>query len=134
MRVLIAEDCKDAADTEALLLGMYGHTVVVARDGEEALKKFKEFRPEAVILDIGLPRVDGWEVARRIREENTSGRKVLLIAMTGYGLDEDRQRSTEAGFDLHLLKPVDPPALLDALRGVPAKEPQLPTTEDQCNA
>jgi CheY-like chemotaxis protein len=131
MRVLIAEDCKDAADTEALLLGMYGHTVVVARDGEEAVAKFKEFQPEAVILDIGLPRVDGWEVARRIRE--TSGRKVLLIAMTGYGLDQDRKKSAEAGIDLHLLKPVDPPVLLEAL-GVPAKEPQLTTTDDQCNA
>ena len=132
MRVLIAEDCKDAADTEALLLGMYGHTVVVARDGEEALEKFKEFRPEAVILDIGLPRVDGWEVARRIRE--TSGRKVLLIAMTGYGLDQDRKKSAEAGIDLHLLKPVDPPVLLEALRGVPAKEPELTPTDGQCNA
>jgi two-component system CheB/CheR fusion protein len=114
MRVLIVEDFADTAETEAMLLRMYGHEVETARDGQEALKKFAEFRPRAVILDIGLPRLDGWSLARKIRE--TSGAETLLIALTGYGLPQDRVRSEEAGINRHLLKPIDPDELFEILK------------------
>jgi signal transduction histidine kinase/DNA-binding response OmpR family regulator len=112
-RILVVDDQADVADTTAAMLGLSGHDVRTARDGREALEQAAEFQPEVVLLDIGLPGMDGYEVARRLRQTQ-AGRQVLLVALTGYGQPTDRQRSQEAGFDEHLLKPVDP-ATLEAL-------------------
>jgi len=109
-RILVVEDNADVAETTMLLLTLSGHEVRAARDGLQALQFAAEFAPEVVLLDIGLPLMDGYEVARRLRQmPETAASK--LIALTGYGQKSDRQRGKEAGFDGHLLKPVDPRAL-----------------------
>jgi CheY-like chemotaxis protein len=103
----------------AMLLSLDGYDVQVAFDGPTALNAAAEFQPQAVLLDIGLPGMDGYEVARRLREQ-PQHRGLLLVAITGYGQDDDRVRSREAGFDHHLVKPVDPETLshvLDHLSG-----------------
>lgn len=105
-RILVVDDSVDSADSLALLLRMLGHTTMAAHDGEAALQAMTAFHPEIVLLDIGLPRLNGYEVARRLREM-PGGKSLLLIALTGYGQDEDRRRSVEAGFDYHLTKPLD---------------------------
>jgi signal transduction histidine kinase/DNA-binding response OmpR family regulator len=112
-RILVVDDIADVADTTAAMLGLSGHTVRTAHDGFEALAQAEEFVPEVILLDIGLPRMDGYEVARRLRQLPAM-RDVMLVALTGYGQPADRQRGREAGFDEHLLKPVDP-SVLDAL-------------------
>jgi CheY-like chemotaxis protein len=112
-RILIVEDNADVADTTVAMLTMSGHDVRAAHDGPEALGMVEAFAPEIVLLDIGLPMMDGYEVARRLRQLPAT-RDVLIVALTGYGQASDRQRGREAGFDEHLLKPVDP-AVLDAL-------------------
>jgi signal transduction histidine kinase/DNA-binding response OmpR family regulator len=109
-RVLVVDDHVDAAASLAMLLRLYGHEVRTAADGLTALEEARSFRPEVVLLDIGLPGMDGYEVARRLRKES-QGDHMLLAALTGYGQDKDRYRSREAGFDHHLVKPVDPEAL-----------------------
>jgi CheY-like chemotaxis protein len=106
MRVLVVDDNKDSADSLRLLIGLLGVVARVAYDGETALRTIAEFRPAAVILDLGMPGMDGWEVARRIRS-GTGGKEVTLIALTGWSQPQDRRRSAEAGFDHHLIKPVD---------------------------
>ena len=113
-RVLVADDNYDNAESLALLLRMSGHCVEVARDGLEALAVAERFRPDAVLLDIGMPELDGRGCCRRLREQPW-GRDMLIVALTGWGRDEDRQRSSEAGFDLHLVKPVDVAALRELL-------------------
>ena len=105
-RILLVDDNKDMAQGMKRLLSAAGHTIRIATDGLEALKVSEKFLPSAVILDIGLPGMDGYEVARRLREA-TSGPPAILIAMTGYGQPEDKQRAISAGFDHHLVKPVD---------------------------
>jgi CheY-like chemotaxis protein len=107
LRVLVADDNRDAADTLALLLEMNGHDVVVAHSGLEALRLGSEAPPHAMILDIGMPDITGYEVARRIRQE-TWGGGIFLVAVTGWGQSDDKARATAAGFDQHLTKPVDP--------------------------
>jgi PAS domain S-box-containing protein len=104
-RVLVVDDNRDAADSLAMLLRMLGHEVQTAGDGVEAVQAAAAFRSDFVILDIGLPRMDGYEAARRIREE-ARGREIVLVALTGWGQEDDRRRSHEAGFDHHLTKPV----------------------------
>jgi signal transduction histidine kinase/CheY-like chemotaxis protein len=111
-RILIADDNVDAGDSLAMLLRSNGHEVKVARDGEEALKVFGAFNPDVVLLDLGMPRLSGYEVAKRVRANNST---VLLIAITGWGQSSDRARSAEAGFDHHLTKPVDYRELANAL-------------------
>ena len=106
-RILVADDNRDAADSMALLLEISGYEVLVAHSGEEALRIAGENLPHAAVLDIGMPDITGYEVARRIRSEHW-GSAVLLIAMTGWGQQEDKARATAAGFDQHLTKPVDP--------------------------
>jgi CheY-like chemotaxis protein len=106
LRVLVIEDNPDVARSIARLLAIVGHDVRVAQDGESGLRVAREFAPDAMLLDIGLPVVDGLQVARRIRQE-PGLRNVLLIALTGYGQDADRQATKDAGFDHHLSKPVD---------------------------
>jgi signal transduction histidine kinase len=112
--ILIADDNQDALESLALMLRMEGHEVVCASDGEEALLLAGQKRPEIVVLDVGMPKLDGCEVARRIRLEEW-GRGAVLVALTGWGQDVDRRRSREAGFDMHLVKPVDPATLCDML-------------------
>jgi CheY-like chemotaxis protein len=111
-RVLVVDDNQDSAESLALLLELYGHEVRTAFAGPSALETAGVFLPEIVLLDIGLPGMDGYEVARRLRAEHDGCR---LIALTGYGRDDDRQRSREAGFDHHLVKPVDLEELKRAL-------------------
>lgn len=103
-RILVVDDNQDSAESLALLLEIYGHEVRTAFAGPAALETASTFRPDVVLLDIGLPGMDGYEVARRLRAEHDRCR---LIALTGYGRDDDRERSREAGFDHHLVKPVD---------------------------
>jgi len=110
LRILVVDDNLDSAESLALLLQFGGHDVRMAHEGQAALDTAVAFLPHVVVLDIGLPKMDGYEVARRLRQQpaimNSS-----LVALTGYGQDEDRQRSKDAGFDHHLVKPVDPTEL-----------------------
>ncbi|HEY1251610.1 MAG TPA: PAS domain S-box protein [Thermoanaerobaculia bacterium] len=109
-RILVADDNVDAADGLKLLLELGGDQVRVAYDGVSALAVAREFRPQVALLDVGMPRLDGYEIARRMRAaEETRG--TVLIAVTGWGQPEDRRRSQAAGFDYHLVKPVDPSTL-----------------------
>jgi signal transduction histidine kinase len=109
-RILVADDNKDAADSLALLLEMAGHEVRVVHDGRAALSLAQTFRPDAALLDIGMPQFNGYEVARALRQE-AWGTGIHLIALTGWGQESDRQRAIDAGFDRHVTKPVDPDAL-----------------------
>jgi len=112
--ILIADDNQDALESLALMLRLEGHEVHCASDGEEALALAGQRRPEIVVLDVGMPKLDGCEVARRIRAESW-GRDAVLVALTGWGQEMDRRRSREAGFDMHLVKPVDPATICDML-------------------
>ncbi len=111
-RVLIADDNRDAADTLAALLQLEGHDTRLAFDGEQALEAYAEYRPEVCLFDIGMPGKSGYELARCIRARaDDGGRRPLLVAITGWGQESDRQRALDAGFDRHLTKPVDPQRL-----------------------
>ncbi len=112
-RVLIVDDNEDAANSMALLLGLSDHEVKVVYDGMAAVVAAVEFQPDAVLLDLGLPKLSGHEVARRIRAK--LGQNVLLLALTGWGHEKDRQASINAGFNHHLTKPVDVQAVMDLL-------------------
>jgi PAS domain S-box-containing protein len=122
-RVLVVDDHRDGADSLAMMLEMLGATVRVAYEGGIALEALASFKPDTVLLDIGMPGMNGYEVAHRIREGTTCA-DVLLIALTGWGQDEDRRRSLEAGFDFHLVKPLETDTLrtvlasADLLRGM----------------
>jgi DNA-binding response OmpR family regulator len=107
--VLIVDDDEDNRESLALLLRLWRFDVRLARDGTQALAAFRACRPRAVLLDIGLPDLDGWEVGRRIREQ--AGPGVVLAAVTAHGREADRARSREAGLDAHLVKPYDPDEL-----------------------
>jgi PAS domain S-box-containing protein len=109
-RILVVDDNRDAALSLAMMLKLMGNETQTAYDGLEALAVSETFRPELILLDIGMPRLNGYDTARQIRKQPW-GRKTFLIALTGWGQDEDRQRSRDAGFDLHMTKPVDPAAL-----------------------
>ncbi len=110
-RVLIVDDNHDAAAGVAAVLELEGHRIRTAADGEEALAIAAAYRPSVVVLDIGLPLLDGYEVARRMRKAPET-EDALLIALTGYGQTEDRQAALAAGFDHHFVKPAEPSALL----------------------
>jgi CheY-like chemotaxis protein len=115
LKILVVDDNMDAAETLSNLLEICGHTVITAHDGPSALEEAEAFRPDYVLLDIGLPGMDGYQVAERLRQheefENTR-----LIAISGYGHDESRLGSEKTGFDHHLTKPVDPDALMSLLQ------------------
>src|SRR5262249_54885170 len=113
-RVLVVDDNQDAATTMAHLIEGYGHEVRTAGDGPAALALLQGFRPEVALLDIGLPVMDGYELARRLMEV-LGGDHLGLVAVTGYGKDPARQRSRDAGFHVHLTKPVSLELLLAAL-------------------
>jgi signal transduction histidine kinase len=114
LRILVVDDNRDIASSLAILLKMMGNNVRTAHDGEEAVRAAGEFDPHVVLLDIGLPKMNGYEAARIIREEPW-GKNMILIAVTGWGQDEDKRKSEEAGFDRHMVKPVDPQALMKLL-------------------
>jgi CheY-like chemotaxis protein len=105
-RILIVEDNVDGAKSLGMLLSLDGHEIRLAHDGSSALQAAQDFRPDVVLLDIGLPRMDGYEVARRMRDRPDM-QGVLLIALTGYARTDDAQKAELAGFDAHLVKPVD---------------------------
>jgi DNA-binding response OmpR family regulator len=114
LSVLVVEDEEDAGESLAVLLQMSGYEVWLVRTGAEALRAAAQVPPDVVLLDLGLPDSDGCEVARRLRD-GAVGRRPLLVAVTGYGRDEDRHRAEAAGIDLYLVKPADPRALLAVL-------------------
>jgi CheY-like chemotaxis protein len=124
-RVLLVDDNSAAAESLRMLLEGRGHTVATANDGVAALEAADIFGPEVVILDIGLPNLDGYEVARRIRAM-PGGADKLLLAVTGWGQDEDKQLARKAGFDRHLTKPVDS-AYLARLIAVAERSPSKTT-------
>ena len=128
-RVLLVEDNVDAADALAMLLELMGHGVDVAHDGLAALEAMERARPDVMLVDIGLPGIDGFELARRVRAGQGDSR-MLLVALTGYGRDEDRARTRAAGFDHHLTKPVEIAALEELLaqRGVAPAMAEKPST------
>jgi len=113
-RILVVDDNRDAASMMSMLLDITGHETRVAHDGPQALVEAQAWLPDAVLLDIGLPLLSGHEVARRLRKEPW-GRGMVLLALTGWGQDMDRQASQQAGFDAHLVKPIDHEAMLRLL-------------------
>jgi CheY-like chemotaxis protein/two-component sensor histidine kinase len=122
-QILIVDDNRDSASSLAMLLQMTGHVTREAYDGAEAIDAAREFRPDVVLLDIGLPTLDGFEVCRHIRGKSW-GRDVLIVALSGWGQIEDRRKSKEAGFDHHMVKPVKHEALMKLLRehGIPPRK------------
>jgi PAS domain S-box-containing protein len=120
LRILIVDDNLDAAESLAICLELEGHRTRRAGDGESALAIAAEFQPQVAILDIGLPGMDGYELATCLPRQTGSGPRPLLIAVTGWGTEEDRRRAQEAGFDLHLVKPIDPEKLNRLIAGVEA--------------
>jgi CheY-like chemotaxis protein len=129
-RVLIVDDSEDGAQSLAMLLQFGGHDTYQAHDGVEAIEAATRLRPDVVLLDIGLPRLNGYEVCSRIRKEPW-GSQVTLVALTGWGQEEDRHRSMEAGFDEHLVKPVDHDVLLDLLDRLPSDVSDPPLAADE---
>jgi CheY-like chemotaxis protein/two-component sensor histidine kinase len=114
LRILVADDNKDAADTLVMLLEMMGHSVRQVSDGEAAVRMAADFKPQVALLDIGMPKLNGYEACRRIRAQ-PGGAAMTVIAVTGWGQADDHRKSQEAGFDQHLVKPVDPAELLDLI-------------------
>ena len=106
-RVLVADDNRDAADTLSAILELDGHDVRTAYDGMEALQIAEKFAPQVALLDIGMPNLNGYQTARRLRQQSW-GSSMLLVALTGWGQEQDRRQATAAGFDVHLVKPGDP--------------------------
>jgi CheY-like chemotaxis protein len=115
LKVLLVEDNHDARTTLRMLLTIaYGHTVYEAADGASGVQSALDLKPDVALIDLGLPDLDGYEVARRIRAV-LDRRAILLVALTGYGTAEDQRRAREAGFDIHLVKPVEPADLVKIL-------------------
>ena len=109
-RILVVDDNVDSAESMAMMLELSGHDVALAHDGEEAIERAKEFQPDVAFLDLGMPKLNGYEAARSIREQPW-GRHMLLVALTGWGQEDDKRRTREAGFDAHIVKPIDFAAL-----------------------
>jgi len=118
-RILVVDDNEDAAASLAMLLQIDGHETYAAHDGRAALAALEAHRPDVALLDIGLPGLNGYEVCKQVRAQ-AWGRDMVLIALTGWGQEDDRRRSREAGFDDHLVKPVDYAALVTLLRSLSA--------------
>jgi CheY-like chemotaxis protein len=118
-RILIVDDNKDSAESLAMLLEITGHRTFIVHDGVAAIAAAEAHRPEVMLLDIGMPRLNGYEVCRRVRLQPW-GAEIKIIALTGWGQEEDRRKSQEAGFDGHLVKPVDYNALLELLGSIRA--------------
>jgi CheY-like chemotaxis protein len=122
LRILVVDDLTDAADSLALLLRLLGHEVRTAYTGPAALSAAEQFHPDAILLDIGLPELDGYQVAMRLRQTPPL-QKACLIAISGYGRESDIRHAYEAGFDLHLLKPVSTERLESLLADLVARLP-----------
>jgi CheY-like chemotaxis protein len=120
--VLVVDDNADAADTLALLIETIGGKCRVAYDGESGVREVLEFQPDVVLLDIGMPGIDGYETCRRIRRER--GASPLIVALTGWGQARDKERALHAGFDLHLTKPASPAALQQLLANARKAPPE----------
>src|SRR5262249_34362518 len=120
-RILVADDNRDSADSLALMLEMLGHEVSCAHDGLEALETAKRVKPELVFLDLGMPRMNGYDAARMIRKQPAS-EGGILGALTGGGQKEDRRRSYEAGFDHHIVNPIDFAAVENLLKNLNGKK------------
>jgi CheY-like chemotaxis protein len=118
-KILVVDDNHDTARSLSLLLQSNGHSVEVAHDGYAALETARSFEPDVILLDLGLPGIDGFKVAEQLRSEDRF-QNTRLIALSGYGQAQDRQRSKEVGFDQHLVKPVDFASLAAAIAGLPA--------------
>ena len=116
-RVLVVDDNHDGAETLGMMLGIMGNEIQLAHDGLAAVEAAEQFRPDVVLLDIGMPVLDGYEACRRIRAQDW-GRSMVLIALTGWGQDGDRRRTREAGFDHHLVKPVEAATLMSVFAGI----------------
>jgi CheY-like chemotaxis protein len=112
-RIVIVEDNPDGRESLRLLLQLFGHDVEVTADGLQGVRTILRSRPTVALVDIGLPELDGYQVAQRVRRE--LGQAVFLVAITGYGRPEDRRQALDAGFDVHLTKPVDPQHLTELL-------------------
>ncbi|HKS41023.1 MAG TPA: ATP-binding protein, partial [Blastocatellia bacterium] len=119
-RIVVADDNEDSAYTMAMMLKIMGNDVRTAHDGFEAIEVAEAFRPELILLDIGMPRLNGYDACRQIREQSW-GKDVVMVALTGWGQDEDKRLSREAGFDHHLVKPIEPEALEKLLAALPTK-------------
>jgi CheY-like chemotaxis protein len=117
-RILVVDDSIDAAESLAMMLGIMGHEVRTAHDGEAGVAAAAVFRPEVILMDLGMPRLNGCEAAGRIRTEPW-GKGTFLVALTGWGADDDRRRTRGAGFDRHLVKPVDTDSLMRVLAEMP---------------
>jgi CheY-like chemotaxis protein len=115
-RILVVDDNRDSAESLRMMLELFGADVRVAYNGSDAIARFADGHPAAMLLDIGMPGIDGYEVARRIRAR-LDGAAVLIVALTGWGQEDDRRRSREAGFDHHLVKPADLETLARVLTG-----------------
>ena len=116
---------EDSAESLTILLSLAGHKTHTAYDGLEAFEAAETFKPDVILLDIGLPKLNGYEVAHKIREKPW-GQAMVLVALTGWGQEEDRRRSRDAGFNHHLTKPVDPLALTNLLASIGAGTSQNP--------
>jgi CheY-like chemotaxis protein len=116
-RILVVDDNRDAGDSLLMLLKMAGNDTRIAYDGLEAVDAAATFRPDVILLDIGLPKLNGYDVCRRIREQPW-GKDIAVLALTGWGQDEDRRKSKEAGFNGHLVKPVEHAALMEMLADI----------------
>jgi signal transduction histidine kinase/ActR/RegA family two-component response regulator len=121
-RILVVDDNRDAADSLRMLLRFLGAEVAAVNDGKAALEALRTYRPSVILLDIGMPGMDGYEVARRMRQQ-PEGRDITLVALTGWGQDKDRRQSKEAGFDHHLTKPLE----IDTLQELLSKRSSEPT-------
>ncbi|HEY4338958.1 MAG TPA: response regulator [Steroidobacteraceae bacterium] len=116
-KILVVDDNRDAADMLTMVLELAGHEVRTAYDGTDALRLAEVFLPRVMLLDIGMPLMDGYQAARQIRDR-TWGKSMVLVALTGWGQEQDRRRTREAGFDHHLVKPVDPQAISELIEEV----------------
>jgi CheY-like chemotaxis protein len=119
LRILVVDDNRDSADSLSMMLKMMGNDTRTAYDGEEAVAAAADFRPNVILLDIGLPKLIGYETCRQIRDQ-PEGNEVVIIAQTGWGQEDDRQRTHDAGFDHHMVKPVDPQVLIKLLADLQA--------------
>jgi CheY-like chemotaxis protein len=114
MKVLVVDDNHDAATSLSMLVSLLGHDVRTGFDGVQALDLAGEFHPDLVLLDLGMPRMDGYEACRKLREQPW-GAEAVVVAVTGWGRDDDRRKTQLAGFDQHLVKPVAPDAMFNIL-------------------
>lgn len=126
LRVLVVDDNKDSAQTLGMMLKIMGNDVRTAHDGLEAIEQAADYRPHVILLDLGMPKLNGYDVCRRIREQDW-GCDMMIIALTGWGQAEDRQRTKEAGFDHHLVKPVDVAKLNELLESSRLRRRSVPS-------